>query len=123
MLVLYVFFYFSTSLHERNIMSSSAEQEKQLKDKLNEAIKSEQVDKVYVNGFTCYFDVADVLVLFEQNNQAKIAVNMSYTLAKTLGTKLLSLIRLLEEKTGQEIMTTDYIHQKINLINPDENEA
>jgi light-regulated signal transduction histidine kinase (bacteriophytochrome) len=52
---------------------------------------------------------ADIAVLFTQNGKTAGVVNMSYTVAKTLSQKVDELIKRLETKSEQTIMTTDDI--------------
>ena len=70
---------------------------------------SKDIPHLYCNGFTNTLGVGDVLLVLQSGNEAVATVNMSYTLAKTLSEKLGNLIKFLEAKTGNNIMTTDDI--------------
>jgi light-regulated signal transduction histidine kinase (bacteriophytochrome) len=65
--------------------------------------------KIYTNGFQIVMSNADIAVLFTQNGKTAGVVNMSYTVAKTLSQKVDELIKRLETKSEQTIMTTDDI--------------
>jgi hypothetical protein len=92
----------------------------QIEDRATKALSSDNVPKLYINGFIIFFGQGDIGLVFEQNNKPTATVNMSYTLAKTLVEKLGNTIRDFEEKTGNIIMTTDYIAQKMNQESADE---
>lgn len=77
--------------------------------------KSIEVDipHLYFNGFSLTLGAGDVvMVLLRQGRQVGV-LNMSYTMAKTLAEKMGHLVELLEKRTGQKIMTTDFIAEKL----------
>lgn len=88
--------------------------ENPLVDRLNKAIKDPNLIKIYANGFVNGVGQGDVMVLLMQNDEAVAMLNMSYTVAKTLVIKLGAAIRDLEEKTGNNIMTTDEVDKKMS---------
>lgn len=63
--------------------------------------------RTFANGFHVVMSNADVAILLLQNGFPVSAVNMSYTVAKTLSQKIAGMIDKLEKKSGQPIMTTD----------------
>jgi ACT domain-containing protein len=69
--------------------------------------------KIYCNGFTNALGMGDVILILHNNNRVAATVNVSYTVAKTLAEKLAALITQLEDETGQTIMTTDEVRQKM----------
>ncbi len=81
---------------------------------LGKILASEDVPKIYANSFACFQSNADVGVLFQQNGQPTAVLNLSFTLAKTLAEKLNQILVDFEDKTGNKIMTTTIIDEKIH---------
>lgn len=69
------------------------------------------VPRIYANGLGFGTTNADVVLVLQTNNVPVAIVNLSYTLAKTLTQKMGEMISDLEERTGHDIMTTDFIDQ------------
>ncbi len=80
---------------------------------IEEASKSPDIPKYYANAFLNAMGIGDISILCKNNNQPILLLNVSYTVAKTLVEKLNELIQALEDKTGNEIMTTDFILDKL----------
>lgn len=80
---------------------------------VNEAVSS-NCSKFYANGFVVMLGMGDVVIAFQQNGQPCSVLNLSYTVAKTLSIKLDEVIKNLENKTSQNIMTTDDIFKSLN---------
>jgi ABC-type phosphate/phosphonate transport system substrate-binding protein len=81
-------------------------------DLINHALNDPDVEFIYANGFTFFAGNSDVGIILQTNNKPHKVLNISYTLAKTLYTKLQTMITDLEESTDNEIMTTDVIADK-----------
>lgn len=75
----------------------------------------EGVQDLYANGFTANIGNTDVCVVLNKNGKPVYNLNMSYTFAKTLAQKLDVLIKHLEGKTGQRIMTSDEVVSQLKL--------
>lgn len=99
--------------------SDSDSLEQSLQDQLEVLAKSPDLQRIYFNGFINVLGNGDITVYLKQNNQPVAQLNMSYTVAKTLSRKLGELVAVLEERTGNEIMTTDDIAQVLKGA-PDE---
>lgn len=84
---------------------------------LIKVITSEEFPKFYANGFVNFLGNADVGVIFQYNGKPNMAVNMSFTLAKTLVEKLNQMMVEFEDKTGTKIMTTNVVDEKIQQKN------
>jgi hypothetical protein len=80
---------------------------------LQQALEDPNIPKIYFNGFINVTGTADIIIVLKQNNRPIALLNTSYTIAKTLVEKLGSTISDLEEHTGNTIMTTDYIQEKM----------
>ena len=93
---------------------------KNIEDRAKIAMLSEDIPKLYINGFITFFSQADMGLVLEQNDKPTAIINMSYTLAKTLVEKLGNTIRDFEDKTGNIIMTTEYIAHKMKQELSDE---
>ena len=89
------------------------EEAKPLLDQIQAALEADTVPKIYVNGFINAYNVADVILVFQQNNKNVAVINMSYTTAKTLAEKLGGLIKGFEITTEHEIMSIDTVKAKI----------
>jgi hypothetical protein len=76
---------------------------------LNKAMESGDIPKIYFNGFVNFLNPSDISMLLQLNNNPVAVVSMSYTVAKTFAAMLGSIIADIEEKTGNKIMTIDYI--------------
>ncbi|MGE5446245.1 MAG: hypothetical protein ACM3SR_16890 [Ignavibacteriales bacterium] len=64
-------------------------------------------------GFVTSLGTGDVLIVLERNGRPIALLNTSYTTAKSLVEKLGGLITVLEQKTGNPIMTIDEITTKM----------
>lgn len=78
-----------------------------------EAFSSEEIPKIYVNGFANFQGNSDMGIAFRCNGKINVVVNMSFTLAKTLAEKIGQMVIDFEETTETEIMTTSVIDEKI----------
>ena len=78
---------------------------------LDLAIADPSVPQVYANGFSMGMTNADAFIVLQSFGRPVAVVNLSYTLAKTLSGKLDKMVRDWEEKTGQELQTTDSIEK------------
>ena len=81
---------------------------------LKQALESPDIRKLYANGFANALGTGDITIVLNRNNVPVGVLNLSYTAAKTLAVKLMELIQKLEEETGNEIMTIDFL-QKVLL--------
>jgi|AntRauTorcE11897_2_1112592.scaffolds.fasta_scaffold23325_2 hypothetical protein len=73
------------------------------------ALESDEVPKIYANGFANFLNNADIGLIIQLNGKPKAVINMSYTLAKTLHARLGKMIGEFENESGHKIMTTDFI--------------
>jgi predicted KAP-like P-loop ATPase len=83
------------------------------KDKIQKAIQSSDIEKVYFNGFSTSIGVGDILITLFKNGEPIKLLNTSFTVAKTLAIKLNEAVQIVEEKTGNTIMTSDFIQSKL----------
>jgi len=82
---------------------------------IDESMKNPEVPKIYANGFVAATGQGDIIVCLQQNGYPTAMLNLSFTLAKTLSLKLGETIKILEEKTGNTIMTSDEVSKAILL--------
>jgi hypothetical protein len=87
------------------------------KNTIEYALESDEVVKIYANGFANFLNNADVGLVLQVNGRPKAVVNMSYTLAKTLYKKLGSMIQQFEKESDHEIMDTDFISKTLTEKN------
>lgn len=73
------------------------------------ALADPATTRLYTNGFTLGLTNADVYIVLQLFGRPISVVSMSYTLAKTLSQKLRKLVQDWEEKTKQDLATTDKI--------------
>lgn len=81
-------------------------------DPVKEALESEEVMKIYANGFANFFTNSDIGIVFTRNNKPIALLNVSLTLAKTLVEKLGQMIHDFEKNTDIKILTTKDIEEK-----------
>jgi hypothetical protein len=81
-------------------------------DPVKEALESEEVIKIYANGFANFFTNSDIGMVFSRNNKPIAVLNISLTLAKTLVEKLGQMIHNFEKNTDIKILTTTDIEEK-----------
>ena len=87
---------------------------------INEEIKTifqMDIPHIYSNGFNVILGPGDVIIILKRMGNNVATLNLSYTLAKTMSEKLGSVIKHLENKTGNIIMTTDNIEKSLSKVN------
>jgi hypothetical protein len=67
------------------------------------------IPSFYFNGFANSIGTGDVSLVLTLDAKPVLTLNASYTVAKTLAIKLAQIIQILENTTGQSIMTVDQI--------------
>jgi hypothetical protein len=77
------------------------------------------VNSIYINSFAAGLSTGDVFVVMQRNGVDIGTLNMSYTVAKSLGDALNMLVSSLEKRSGRNIMTSNEC--AIALAKPDEN--
>ncbi len=88
-------------------MAETAESPKPQPTSVPEEVK--QLRSIYVNGFGIAIGNADVAVILQNNGKNVLLLNLSYTVAKSLGEKLSGVVGMLEEASGRKVMTSDEI--------------
>lgn len=78
-------------------------------DRFSKAFNNEAVPKLYFNGFAARVSAGDIQFVLEHNNKPVAYLNASFSIAKTFARHLGSLMQILEEKTGNTIMTQEDI--------------
>ncbi len=87
--------------------------EKDLQERIQKALDNKEIPNIHFNGFVTSLGTGDVLIVLERNGRPIALLNTSYTTAKSLVEKLGGLITVLEQKTGNTIMTIDEITAKM----------
>lgn len=64
------------------------------------------VPNMYANGFINGAGASDMYVVFQLNGQSTVVLNMTPTLAKTLGQSLTAMVKAYEEKTDQTVSSS-----------------
>lgn len=62
---------------------------------------------IYINSFAAGLSTGDIFVILQRNGMEIGTLNMSYTVAKSLGEALNKLIVSLEERSDRKIMTSN----------------
>jgi len=70
------------------------------------AVSSPDIPHLYANGFISALGNGDTLLVLQQNGRPVASLNLSFTLAKTLSESLADIIKDLEKKSDNVIMTT-----------------
>ncbi len=65
----------------------------------------EKAPSIYVNGFVSGLGATDAYIVFQTNGQTSLVMNMSLSMAKTLGQSLQTLVEQFEKQTGQTVLT------------------
>lgn len=65
----------------------------------------EKAPSLYVNGFVSGLGATDAYIVFQTNGQTSLVMNMSLSMAKTLGQSLQSLVEQFEKQSGQTVLT------------------
>ena len=86
---------------------NDAEKLEKLRQEIEAAISDVDMLSLYVNGFSVTVGSGDVMFVLKRNGQSVAVLNMSYTLAKTLATKVGGVIANLESKAKTVMLTTD----------------
>ncbi len=81
----------------------------------DEALNNPEVFKIYANGFTTGIGNGDITIVLQLGPKPVAMVNLSFTVAKTLGLRLNGTILELEKGSGNTIMTTQDIGKAIGL--------
>lgn len=84
-----------------------------VEERLEEAL-SEDIPKIYFNGFVCTMTNSDVIIVTERMGQPVATLNVSFTTAKTLAQTLAGVIAQLESKMDRDIMTTHDIDKTMS---------
>jgi hypothetical protein len=82
------------------------------------AVTDPSLPHLYFNGFTAALGNGDITVLLVQSGLPIATLNMSFTMAKTMGQKLHDVIANLEARSGNHIMTTDDIGRVMETETP-----
>jgi len=69
----------------------------------------QETPSLYANGFQFGWSNADTWILLQLVGQPVLRVHMSYTLAKTLATKLSAAVEEFEARTKRDLLTTDEV--------------
>jgi hypothetical protein len=77
------------------------------------------INSIYINSFAAGLSTGDVFVVLQRNGSEIGTLNMSYTVAKSLGDALNLLILSLEKRSDRKIMTSNEC--AVALSKPDEN--
>ena len=67
---------------------------------------------LYANGFVNGLGLTDSYLVLQANGRSVAVVNMSLSVAKTLGQSLLAMVESFEQATGQEVSTLDQIQNQ-----------
>ena len=84
------------------------------------ALESDSLTQFYVNSFTMNLGTGDVLIIMKRNGRPVASMQVSYTVAKSLAEGLGGLINMLEDHTGNTIMTSKFIEQKMKEAEEDD---
>ena len=80
---------------------------------IESVLEDKELPTIYFNGFITTVGTGDVLIILRQQNKPVAILNTSYTVAKTLAEKLGGGIAVLEQRTGNTIMTTEDLGAKL----------
>lgn len=78
-------------------------------ERTKKALENKEIPRLYCNGFVSITGSGDIAVILERNGDPVAIINLSYTLAKSLGINLLNTVSSFEDIVGRAILTTDDI--------------
>jgi len=67
---------------------------------------------LYTNGFVNGLGLTDSYLVLQANGRSLAVINMSLTVAKTLGQSLLAMVASYEQQSGQTVPTIDDLQQR-----------
>lgn len=91
-------------------MEHNSKDSETLQDVINQAVNDHEIPKIYFNGFSNSLSNSDILTVLITNGKPTAVINTSLTSAKSFAIKLLELVSILEESSGNTIMTTDEVN-------------
>jgi hypothetical protein len=80
-----------------------------LSERAKRGLESKDIPHLYSNGFVTATGTGDIMVILERNGQSVATINLSYTVAKTLGLNLLNTVSSFETAVGRPILTSEEI--------------
>jgi len=86
---------------------------KKISQDLDSALNAD-IPHLYANAFTNAIGNGDVIIVLRQGGKQVATLNLSYTVAKTLASKLGELINTLENRLHAPIFTVDQIHKVLS---------
>ncbi len=85
-----------------------------IEEEIKSALTSQDVPRIYANGFTNVFSNSDIAVVLKCNSSPTAILNMSYTTTKSLVHQLSQIIAHFEKVSGQTVMTTDIVDKALS---------
>lgn len=79
---------------------------------IQKAVTSQEIPKIYANGFICARSNSDVMIVLQLNGQPLTVLNLSFTSAKTFAKNLSGVIEQIEQTMDHKIMTIDEINNR-----------
>ena len=83
--------------------------QEEMQQVVRQVILDESIPEIHFNGFVNVLTSGDILIILQRNGKNVAKINASYTIAKTLGQKLMQIIADLEQRSGNTIMTSEEI--------------
>jgi hypothetical protein len=71
-----------------------------------------EMPNLYTNGFVNGLGLTDCYLVLQVNGRSLAVVNMSVSVAKTLGQSLLAMVESYEQQSGQTVATLDELQQR-----------
>jgi hypothetical protein len=71
-----------------------------------------EVPNLYTNGFVNGLGLTDSYLVLQANGRSLAVVNMSVSVAKTLGQSLLAMVESYEQQSGQTVATIDELQER-----------
>ena len=87
--------------------TKEGQEEVDFQGQMQSVLEDDAVPQIYFNGFSCATSPGDVTMILARNGKPVALLNSSFTLAKTLATKLSGVMEGFEDVTSNKIMTTD----------------
>ena len=99
------------------IRHASPEEQQKAVEQVMTVVQSGAVPECYANAFIIGMSTGDVQIVCQRGSRPVMALNMSFTVAKSLASNLSQLVSELEKKSGREFLTTDDVANLMKEMN------
>ena len=89
---------------------------KHLQTVAQQALTSQDIPKIFANGFVSGMGFGDTYLILQTNGQSTAVINLTYPVLKTLSQNLNTLVDQLETQLGEPLPTLAELQSKITAV-------